>query len=147
MIQTQDQLQAVFRDNFVAYYRSHVAHVNIVGRNFYSDHKLLGKIYEHLQANIDGIAELLRSIGEFMPNNLTGLTVDSIIEDAPMIGTDQDMLESVRNDLVELVDQYRELYRVATDDSTDEIANFAQDEMLALNKFIWMLDSSLMPAQ
>ena len=51
MILTQQQLQKTFCDNFLCYFRSQVAHVNVVGRNFYSDHKLLGKIYEHLQAN------------------------------------------------------------------------------------------------
>jgi DNA-binding ferritin-like protein len=46
---TESQLQQVFANNFVAYFRTHVAHVNTQGRNFYSDHKLLGKIYEDLQ--------------------------------------------------------------------------------------------------
>ena len=42
-------LQETFAGNFVSYYRSHVAHVNIQGRNFYQDHKLLQKIYEYFQ--------------------------------------------------------------------------------------------------
>lgn len=144
---TQEQLQLVFRNNFVAYFRSHVAHVNIQGRNFYSDHKLLGKIYEHLQANIDTTAEMLRTLGEFMPDNLQGIIVDATIDDEPVTGTDQDFLETVRENLLHLVDDYRELYRVATDESYDEISNAAQDQMLTLNKYIWMLDSTISPQQ
>ena len=64
---TAEQLTQTFNDNFVAYYRSHVAHVNILGRNFFSDHKLLEKIYEDLQEQIDVLAELLRSIDDYMP--------------------------------------------------------------------------------
>ena len=67
---TQAQLLQVFNDNFMAYWRSHVAHVNIMGRNFHSDHELLGGIYEELQGQVDIIAELLRSMGEFMPITL-----------------------------------------------------------------------------
>ena len=145
MIQTQEQLQAVFRDNFMAYYRSHVAHANIVGRNFYSDHKLLGKIYEHLQANVDILAELLRTLGEFMPGSIMAVTDQATIADSDVIGTADDMLALVRDDIMALDEQYQELVRRATDESIDEIADYAQGEIRTLRKFVWMLDSSLMP--
>jgi starvation-inducible DNA-binding protein len=145
MFKTQEQLQAVFQDNFMAYYRSHVAHANIVGRNFYSDHKLLGKIYEHLQGNIDVLAELLRTLGEFMPASIMAATDQATIADSDVIGTADDMLALVRDDIMALDEQYQELVRRATDESIDEIADFAQGEIRALRKFVWMLDSSLMP--
>jgi starvation-inducible DNA-binding protein len=144
MIQTQEQLQAVFRDNFVAYYRSHVAHVNTVGRNFYSDHKLLGKIYEHLQGNIDQLAELLRSLGEFMPASLESVTDEATIPDSNVMGTADDLLMLVRDDIMMLDEQYQELMRRATDESIDEIADFSQAEIRTLRSFMWMLDSTLM---
>jgi starvation-inducible DNA-binding protein len=145
MIQTQEQLQAVFRDNFMAYYRSHVAHVNTVGRNFYSDHKLLGKIYEHLQGNIDQLAELLRTLGEFMPVSVMAVVDQATIPDSDVMGTADDMLVLVRSDIMTLDEQYQELVRRATDESIDEIADFAQSEIRTLRKFVWMLDSTLMP--
>jgi len=145
MFKTQEQLQAVFQDNFMAYYRSHVAHANIVGRNFYSDHKLLGKIYKHLQGNIDVLAELLRTLGEFMPASIMAATDQATIADSDVIGTADDMLALVRDDIMMLDEQYQELVRRATDESIDEVADFAQAEIRALRKFVWMLDSSLMP--
>ena len=145
MIQIQDQLQAVFRDNFMAYFRSQVAHVNVVGRNFYSDHKLLGKIYEHLQSNIDVLAELLRTTGEFMPNSLGDIVTNAGIEDTPVIGTADDFLSIVRNDISMLVESLQMLAETASDENMEEIENYAQEEILALNKYLWMLDSSLMP--
>ena len=48
----QTVLEETFAANFVSYYRTHVAHVNIQGRNFYQDHKLLQKIYEYFQDNL-----------------------------------------------------------------------------------------------
>jgi len=147
MIETQEQLMTVFNSNFVAYYRSHVAHVNIIGRNFYSDHKLLGKVYQHLQTNIDVLAELLRSTGEFMPLYLNQIIVDSHIDDEALLGTSQDFLEQVRADLIKLTGLYQELVRVADDDDADDISDFAQGEIRQLNKFLWMLDATLLPEQ
>lgn len=145
MTNTQAQLQQVFRDNFVAYYRSHVAHANIVGRNFYSDHKLLGKIYEHLQANIDVLAELLRTLGEKMPANISSVIAESAVEDDPCVGTADDMLLQVRDNIQQLDSAYQELVVQATDESIDEIADFAQGEIRVLRKYMWMLDSTLTP--
>lgn len=137
------QLTQVFNDNFVAYFRSHVAHVNIQGRNFHSDHELLGGIYEELQGQIDTIAELLRSLGAFMPNSIAETVSGSHIDDSPLDGSSETLLGAVRDDLDHLKGCYQELITVATEEGHDEIANYAQDRVLALAKHIWMLDSTL----
>jgi DNA-binding ferritin-like protein len=139
---TQDQLQQVFADNFVAYFRAHVAHVNILGRNFVSDHKLLGKIYEDLQGQTDQIAELLRTLQEFMPASLDQVIGSSQINTADIEGSADDLLALVRDDLTELKLCHEELMMVAEEDGHKEIANYAQDRILQLAKYIWMLDST-----
>lgn len=137
------QLTQVFNDNFVAYFRSHVAHVNIMGRNFHSDHELLGGIYEELQGEIDTLAELLRSLGAFMPNSVGETIANSHIEDTPLDGSSEELLAAIRDDLDHLKGCYQELNTVAEDEGYDEIANYAQERVLALAKHIWMLDSTL----
>lgn len=140
---TTEQLTHVFNDNFVAYFRSHVAHVNIVGRNFASDHALLGGIYEELQDQIDTIAELLRSLGDFMPNNLMDVMDGSSVSTFSMMGTADELISEVKTDLEELKGCYEELMHIAEDEGHEEIANYAQDRILALAKHIWMLESTL----
>lgn len=140
---TQTQLQQVFADNFVAYYRSHVAHVNVQGRNFVSDHKLLGKIYEDLNAQVDTIAELLRTLGEFMPTSLDEVLGSTTITAMPCVGDADTLLEDVRADVLALKGQYEELIRVADEEGLLEISNYAQDRVLALAKYVWMIDSTL----
>jgi DNA-binding ferritin-like protein len=142
-VTTQQQLQQVFADNFVAYYRTHVAHVNILGRNFVSDHKLLGKIYEDLQAHTDNLAELLRTLQEFMPASLDEVVGSSQISTADVEGSADDLLALVRDDLAELKLSHEELMAVAELDGHKEIANYAQDRILQLARYIWMLDSTL----
>lgn len=140
---TQAQLLQVFNDNFMAYWRSHVAHVNIVGRNFTSDHKLLKNIYEDLQEQIDLTAELLRTLGEFMPITLGDVIAVSEILDIPVEGDSETLLGIVETDLMTLKGCYEELIKVADEEGYLEISNYAQDRVLAIGRHLWMLQSTL----
>ena len=140
---TIQQLTEVFNDNFVAYFRSHIAHLNVRGRNFYSDHKLLGKIYEDLQGQIDVIGELIRSMGELAPDSIQEVAGGSSVLPLPVTGDADQLLTDVRNDLLQLKTCYTELIHIADEEDLLEISNYAQDRVLALEKFVWMIDSTL----
>ena len=140
----EQALTDLFNNNFCAYWRSHVAHVNIVGRNFVSDHKLLGKIYEDFQGQIDVIAELLRTVEVKMPNDLhmvhTMANISSEIDDM----SDIDYLEAVYDDVETMIDTYKMLQEDIGDDiEYNHIANYAQDRVMTLQKFCWMLRSTI----
>jgi DNA-binding ferritin-like protein len=140
---TQEQLTQVFNNNFVAYYRSHVAHVNILGRNFYSDHKLLQKIYERRQEQIDKLAELLRSIDDYMPCEIQDVLNQSEIGTGIFEEDADGFLHGVKDDLELLKGSYEGLMTVAEKEGHEEIANYAQEQILDLAKSIWMLDATL----
>ena len=140
---TSQQLTQVFNDNFVAYFRSHTAHINITGRNFRSDHKLLQGVYERRQAQIDVLGELLRTLSEFMPRSLSEIISDSEIDDHTVEGDADDLLTTVCENLEQLRGCYQELMLVADEEGHKEIANYAQDQILDLAKSIWMLNSTL----
>ena len=140
---TEAQLIQVFNDNFVAYYRSHAAHVNITGRNFRSDHKLLEGVYERRQAQIDVIGELLRTLKEYMPCDLSEVIAESQISSDVLEGDADFLLECIKEDLEFLCNEYRELIVIAELEDESQIANYAQEQVLDLDKSIWMLDSTL----
>jgi len=140
---TAEQLTQVFYNNFVAYYRSHAAHVNVTGRNFRSDHKLLGGVYERRQAEIDKIAEILRTMDEFMPSSLVDVCENSTIPTDAIEGSADQMLEAVMMDLEHLLGDFKELITIASDEGLEEVSNYAQDQALDLEKSIWMLRSTL----
>jgi len=142
-MKTSEQLTQVFNNNFVAYYRSHVAHVNILGRNFYSDHKLLQKIYEDLQDQIDKLAELLRTLDDYMPCEIQDVLNQSEIGTGIFEEDADGFLHGVKDDLESLKGSYESLMTVAEKDGHEEIANYAQERILQLAKFIWMLNSTL----
>lgn len=140
---TAEQLTQVFNDNFVTYFRSHAAHVNIQGRNFRSDHKLLQGVYERRQTQIDVIAELLRSIGAFMPVSIAEILESSEISDDFVEGSADELLDTVRSNLEQLKACYQELNEVADEEEHDEISNYAQEQILDIAKSLWMLNSTL----
>ena len=140
---TAEQLIQIFNNNFVAYFRSHAAHVNITGRNFRSDHKLLQGVYERRQAQIDTIGELLRTMQEYMPCNILDVVNDATIPTDSIEGTADELLETVMMDLEHLLEDYKALILIAADEDLEEISNYAQDQALDLEKSIWMLRSTL----
>jgi DNA-binding ferritin-like protein len=138
-----ETLEQVFATNFQVYYRTHVAHVNIVGRNFISDHELLGGIYEGFQGNIDTLGEMLRTLKRKMPNSLGKVQSLSVVGDIPVTGTSEELLQSVYDDLDIMIELYTDLYRVADEEQHTEISNFSQDQLGLLRKSCWKLRSVL----
>ena len=61
----------------------------------------------------------------------------------PIEGSADELLQLVMDDLEHLRDCYIELENIADNDGHEEIANYAQDQILDLNKSIWMLKSTL----
>jgi starvation-inducible DNA-binding protein len=140
---TAEQLTQIFRDNFVAYFRSHAAHVNIVGRNFASDHKLLQKTYEDLQNQIDMLGELLRTLQEYMPCDIAEVIAESHMSTDAIEGNSLELIALVMEDLEYLATEHRELITIAEEEGQQQIANYAQDRVLALEKHIWMHRATL----
>lgn len=140
---TAEQLTLIFNNNFVAYFRSHAAHVNITGRNFRSDHKLLQGVYERRQAQIDAIGELLRTMREYMPCDIQDVVFGSAVPTDAIEGSADTLLETVMMDLEHLLEDYKALIVIASDEGLEEISNYAQDQALDLEKSIWMFRSTL----
>jgi DNA-binding ferritin-like protein len=140
---TAESLTQLFRDNFVAYFRSHAAHANVTGRNFRSDHKMLEGIYTRRQDQIDRIGELLRSMDQYMPCDLYEVVAESQLPTNAIEGSADELLEQVQSDLENLLSDYKELIAIADEEGLDEIANYAQDQALDLEKSLWMLRVTL----
>lgn len=140
---TAEQLTLVFNNNFITYFRSHAAHANVTGRNFRSDHKLLQGVYERRQAQIDTIGEILRTMQEYMPCNIMDVISDATIPTDAIEGSADELLEAVMMDLEHLLEDYKALIVIATDEDLEEVSNYAQDQALDLEKSIWMLRSTL----
>ena len=105
--------------------------------------EVLREIKEYLQEQIDSIAEKIRTLDGFMPSELMEVVRSSHIPSFAIEGSADTLLSEVLADLEHLKGCYEELIRVAEDEGHDEIANYAQDRVLALAKHIWMIKSTL----
>jgi starvation-inducible DNA-binding protein len=139
----EQELIKTFATSFVVYYKSHAAHWNTTGRNFYSDHKLLRKIYNDIFASVDDIAEIARTLQIEVPCVLADVIADSDVMDAAIDGNSENYLESVYDDIETLIDVFHDLESVTDTVEYSHINNYAQDRVRTLQKFCWMLRSTL----
>jgi DNA-binding ferritin-like protein len=136
-------LNETFAGNFVSYYRSHQTHINIVGRNFYGDHKLLKKVYEYFQGNIDKLGEVIRTTRSTVPTSIMATITASPVIDYPCDGPSEYLLKSVHESIETMVDQYHTLETAAEAVDYGDVVNYAQDQIGQLVKLRWMLESTL----
>jgi DNA-binding ferritin-like protein len=100
-------------------------------------------VYERRQAQIDIIGELLSTLKEFMPCDLAEVIGESQIASDELSGDADFLLEAIKEDLEFLADEYRELIVIAELEDQSQIANYAQEQVLDLDKSIWMITSTL----
>jgi starvation-inducible DNA-binding protein len=141
---TLEQLTETFCDNFVNSYRAHSCHFNIVGENFYGWHKLLQKIYEDSESIQDDLGELIRALDAYAPETINDILITADLADTTAAGSEaRDLLELVLEGQEHMINSYRKLEEVATEEDHDDIANFAQDRIRQHKKFAWMLRASI----
>ena len=140
---TLDALLETFADNFVNSYRAHSIHFNITGEDFYSNHKLLQKIYEDSESIQDDLGELIRALGELAPETIGDIMALADLEDTTTGDTAEDQLALVLAGQEHMIDSYRRLEEIADTEGEKDIGNFAQDRIRQHKKFAWQLRSIL----
>ena len=140
-----DSMKIYFATNFVYYTKSHGYHVNVVGPDFYQYHKLLQKIYEDSQENIDSIAEEIRTLQSVVPFSLQRITQLSIIEDASDTPDALTMISEILEDTLQLVDVIKIAHKNATEQECYGLLNYLEQRLDDHWKFIWMLRATLEP--
>lgn len=139
----KQELIETFCDNFVAYYRSHSCHLNITGRNFVSDHKLLNDIYDDLQDEIDTLGEIIRTLDTEVPNTIQEILDTADLDEATTSRGADGMLGITYDAIEHLIESYKEIEELADTSEYAHISNHAQDRVSTLEKFCWMLRSTL----
>ena len=137
-------LECVYASNFVAYQKTHSAHINTRGRNFYSDHKLLKHIYKFLRKNIDTLGEEIQACGVGrVPESIAEILETSRVDDAIPGMTADELLQSVLDDLYIMIDVYHEMDEAGREANYPDVCNMAADHIQKTATFCWMLESTL----
>jgi len=137
-------LERVWATNFVAYQKAHSAHINIRGRNFYNDHKLLKHIYRYLQDNIDTLGEEIQACGVGrVPETISMiLETSEIKDDMPDLAAD-DLLHGVLDNLYTMIDVYHEMDDAGQALNYPDVSNMAADHIGKIATFCWKLEATL----
>ncbi|MEH6682612.1 MAG: DNA starvation/stationary phase protection protein [Sediminicola sp.] len=69
------ELSKILADEVVLYTKTRNAHWNVEGMDFYEKHRFFETQFEQLDANIDSIAERIRSLGHYAPATLKAFLV------------------------------------------------------------------------
>ena len=137
-------LERTWATNFVAYQKAHSAHINIRGRNFYQDHKLLKHVYRYLQDNIDTLGEEIQACGVGRVPETIGMIMDtSDISDAMPDMTADGLLTSILDDLYTLIDTYHDMYDAGEAANYPDVSNMAADHIGRIAAFCWKLEATV----
>lgn len=137
-------LEKVYATNFVAYQRAHASHMNIRGRNFMSDHKLLKHIYQYLENNVDVLGEEIQACGVGRVPETIGIILD--ISEIPddMVGLDADsLLMDTLDNLYKMIDVYHEMDRAGQLANYPDVSNMAADHIQKIATFCWKIEATL----
>jgi DNA-binding ferritin-like protein len=139
-----DVLERVYASNFVAYQRAHASHMNIRGRNFMSDHKLLKHIYKYLEENVDVLGEEIQACGVGrVPETIDGIMILSEIKDLmPPMDADG-MLEDTLDNLYQMIDLYHEMDEAGKEANYPDVCNMAADHIQKIATFCWKIEATL----
>jgi len=138
-----DELKRVQADTFAFYTKSHFYHWNVEGPDFVQYHKFLGKIYEEALEAVDNIAEQVRQLDAYAPNNKTCLDDLAHIKLEDSIPKALDMFKNLHADNQIVMEGLLIAYHSAEADMLIGLSNFLQDRMMAHKKLDWMLKSIL----
>jgi len=130
-------LRTLLAQTLFAYYKAHASHWNVTGADFPQYHEFLGDTYQQLFDAIDGIGEIIRSLGAKAPATLATLATMQPIDPA----TEDDALPAMIAQLKATNDLIMVTVRqgITQSDTEPAVQNFLQDRLMAHQKLGWML--------
>jgi starvation-inducible DNA-binding protein len=149
---TDEQRQGVIEllnkdvaDSYLLLVKTKKYHWDVVGPQFMTLHKLWETQYEALTANIDALAERVRSLGGYPVGTMKGfLEIASLEEHSGDIPMPTDMVRNLLLDHEAVIRNLREHVDQCSDDYSDQgTADFLTGLMEQHEEMAWMLRSFL----
>lgn len=137
-------LRRAFADNFVFYFKAHVAHWNVVGNNFPQYHKFLEDLNSELFEAVDPLAEHIRAIGSFTPNSLLEILQDTTIAEFGYVTAEPvEIFTALLDANAKTIDSLMVAFDAAMAANQQGLANFLSERVDVHQKHGWMLKAIL----
>jgi starvation-inducible DNA-binding protein len=135
-------LAAVLADTYALAVKTHAAHWNVTGAQFFSLHAAFGEQYEALSEAADDLAERLRALGSKAPAGLRAIQAATTVKD-----TDGDdglaLAKALRDDHRALSKACAKAVATAQAADDEATADLLIGRIEAHDKTAWMLDATI----
>ena len=138
-----DGLRVYLASNMVLYLKTHSAHWNITGPNFFELHKMFEDQYNELWKQVDTIAEKVRELDEFITVSPMDQIKLSIIEPEQGITDDKGYVHSLFKDHNRMISLLNVVFKLAESENNQAIMNYIAERLDSHAKMRWFLKSSL----
>ncbi|MAE51708.1 MAG: DNA starvation/stationary phase protection protein [Micavibrio sp.] len=135
-------LKAVLADTFVLYFKTHSFHWNVTGPHFKSLHELFEEQYNEIWAATDEIAERIRTLGEFAPNNYDEMAKIATLTPSGQTPDEQSMVQILADDNRAIVKTLYNALKTAENDNDEATVDLMVERISTHEKAAWMLESS-----
>ena len=136
-----DLLKRVQADSFAFYTKAHYYHWNVEGPHFTEYHEFLGEIYAAVFDAVDDIAEQVRQLDAYAPNNQRCLNELAHVKIDDTIPSPLAMFKNLHDDNHTVMEGILVAQQKADEDMEIGLSNFLQDRMMYHKKLDWMLKS------
>ncbi len=142
MSKVTDALTTVLVDTYALAVKTHGAHWNCTGAQFFALHAAFGAQYAALFEAADELAERVRALGERAPRGITAIAKATRVEEVK--GDDGLALaKSLRDDHRSLTKACAKALKVAEDAGDESTADLLIGRMEEHDKTAWMLDATV----
>lgn len=141
MSKVTDSLTAVLVDTYALAVKTHAAHWNVTGAQFFALHEAFGTQYEELLDAADALAERIRSLGERAPRGLSSLAEATSIEE---VKGDGGLLlaKSLRDDHRAVAKTIAKALKAAQAAGDEATTDLLIGRIEVHEKTAWMLDAT-----
>lgn len=137
-----EAMRVALADTFAFYFKAQSFHWNVTGPSFVSLHKLFGDIYKDAQEAIDAIAEHIRVLDEFAPNDLQALLGRSSISWSKATLDANDMVKALNDANGVVISSLTGAFVAANAAKEHGLADFLQARLDVHGKWHWMLTAT-----
>lgn len=143
----KDDLKTLLGTTFTFYVKIHGFHFNVEGPDFPQYHQFLSDFYSDVYGSIDKIGEYIRTLDAYAPGSLSRYIELSAIQDQTQIPRAELMFIELKADNDTMLKVLDGVFKTASNENKQGIANFIAERLDAHEKWNWMLRSILNKAR
>lgn len=143
----KDDLKTLLGTTFTFYVKIHGFHFNVEGPDFPQYHQFLSDFYSDVYGSMDKIGEYIRTLDAYAPGSLSRYIELSAIQDQTQIPRAELMFIELKADNDTMLKVLDGVFKTASNENKQGIANFIAERLDAHEKWNWMLRSILNKAR